>query len=83
MITRIIKFCCFQVQWAPTDEKLRSPTATADKGFLCTKGTVILECTLDREIFYHGEEIPVHVSISNNTKKSVKSVKVRKRNHEC
>ncbi len=29
-----------QVQWAPTDEKVRSPTATADKGFLCSKGKV-------------------------------------------
>lgn len=67
-----------QVQWAGSDEKVRSPTATADKGFLCSKGKIALECTLDKEVYYHGQEIPVHVSINNNSKKSVKSVRVSK-----
>ncbi|TRY76389.1 hypothetical protein TCAL_02711 [Tigriopus californicus] len=64
-----------KVQWSPINDKQRSPTATADKGFLCSKGKIVLECTLDREIFYHGEEIPVHVSVHNNSKKSVKTIR--------
>ena len=58
------------------DGKVRSPTATADKGFLCSKGKVILECTLDKEVYCHGQEIPVHVSVNNNSKKSVKCIRV-------
>ena len=35
-----------------------------------------LECTLDKEVFYHGQEIPIHVSINNNANKSVKAIRV-------
>ena len=31
---------------------------------------------MDREIFYHGQELPIHVSINNNSKKSVKLIRV-------
>ena len=65
----------FQGQWA-ADEKQRSPTAKADKGFLMAKGKVNLEVTLDREVNYHGQELPVHIFISNTSKKSVKCIKV-------
>jgi len=64
-----------KVQWCPTDEKQRSPTATADKGFLCSKGKIVLECTLDKEIYYHGQELPINVSVHNNSKKSVKAIR--------
>ena len=66
----------FQAQWAPVDEKQRSPTSSAEKGFLMSKGKIVLECTLDKEINYHGQEIPIHVSINNNSTKSVKAIRV-------
>lgn len=65
-----------KAQWAPVDEKQRSPTSSAEKGFLMSKGKVVLECTLDKDINYHGQEIPIHVSIHNNSNKSVKSIRV-------
>ena len=40
------------------------------------KGKVVLECTLDKEINYHGQEIPIHVCIHNNSNKSVKAIRV-------
>ena len=66
-----------QSQFANTDDKRRSPTATADKGFMCVAGKVSVECTLDREVYYHGEELPIKVAISNNSSKSVKSIRVQ------
>ncbi len=36
----------------------------------------MLEAGLDREVWTHGEEIPIHVSVNNNSKKTVKSVRV-------
>lgn len=63
-------------QYSSTDEKQRAPTAKADKGFFGSSGKLIMECTMDRDIFYHGQELPVHVVINNNSKKSVKSIRV-------
>jgi len=54
--------------------KQRSPTSTAEKGFVFGSGKVQVEASLDKEVFYHGEDIPLHISINNNSKKSVKSM---------
>lgn len=64
-----------KVQYSPIDSKMRSPTASAEKGFMFGAGRLLLEATLDKEIFCHGQEVPVHVSINNQSKKSVKSIK--------
>jgi len=63
-------------QYTVSDGTVRCPTAKADKGFLCAKGKLGLECTLDKEVFYHGQEIPIHVSVNNNANKSVKAIRV-------
>ena len=65
-----------KAQYAGSDEKQRSPTAKAEKGFLCSSGKLGLECTMDREISYHGQELPINVCINNNSKKSVKLIRV-------
>lgn len=39
-------------------------------------GKIVLEASLDKEVFYHGEDIPVHVSLNNNSKKTAKSIAV-------
>jgi len=41
-----------------------------------SKGKIILECTLDKEIYYHGQEIPINVAVHNNSNKSVKAIRV-------
>merc|ERR1712223_276721 len=63
-------------QYTVSDGTVRCPTAKAEKGFLCAKGKLGLECTLDKEVFYHGQEIPIHVSVNNNANKSVKAIRV-------
>ena len=39
-------------------------------------GKVILEASLDKEVFYHGEDVPLHISINNQSKKQAKSIMV-------
>jgi len=63
-------------QYSTPDEKQRSPTAKADKGFFASKGKVLLECTLDKETFFHGQELPVKINVNNNSNKSVKSIRM-------
>ena len=40
-------------------------------------GKVVVEASLDKEVFYHGEDIPLHISINNQSKKQAKSIMVR------
>ena len=56
--------------------KQRSPTSTAEKGFMFGSGKLVVEASLDREVFYHGEDLPIHISINNNSKKCVKNIRV-------
>lgn len=35
-----------------------------------------MEVTLDREIYYHGDKVTANVMISNNSRKSVRNIKV-------
>ena len=65
-----------QAQYASLDMKQRSPTSTAEKGFMFGSGKLVVEASLDREVFYHGEDLPIHISINNNSKKCVKNIRV-------
>ena len=58
------------------DGAVRCPTAKAEKSFLFSKGKLGLECSLDKEVYYHGQEIPITLSINNNANKSVKTIRV-------
>jgi len=70
-----------KAQFAPTDLKQRSPTSTAEKGFMFGSGKLILEASLDREVYYHGEDLPIHISINNQSKKSVKNIRCNVNQH--
>jgi len=70
-----------KVQFANSDVKQRSPTSTAEKGFMFGSGKLSLECSLDKEVYYHGEDIPLHVCINNNSKKSVKNIRLSLNQH--
>ena len=65
-----------KAQFASLDMKQRSPTSTAEKGFMFGSGKLVVEASLDREVFYHGEDLPIHISINNNSKKCVKNIRV-------
>jgi arrestin-2 len=45
------------------------------KEFTFTPGQIDLKVTLDRELFYHWEKVPVTVYINNESTKTVRSIK--------
>ncbi|KAJ3636875.1 hypothetical protein MTP99_000379 [Tenebrio molitor] len=54
----------------------RLPSSIVSKGFTFSTGKINLEVTLDREIYYHGEQIGASITISNNSRKAVRNMKV-------
>jgi arrestin-2 len=65
-----------KLQYAPPGRGRRQPSSLVSKGFTFSQGKLNLEVTLDKEIYYHGEKIAANVIISNNSRKSVKNIKV-------
>lgn len=57
----------------------KQPSTMVSKGFTFSSGKMILQVTLDRELFYHGEAIKFNINIKNESKKTVKSITARKR----
>jgi len=66
-----------KVQFAALNRGQKQPSTLVSKGFAFSPGKINLEVTLDRDIYYHGEEVAAHVSVANNSKKAAKSIKVR------
>lgn len=54
----------------------RLPSSVVSKGFTFSSGKINLEVTLDKEIYYHGEQIGANITISNNSRKAVRNIKV-------
>lgn len=53
-----------------------APCAIMEKQFLLSDGKIYLEASLDKAIYYHGEEVEVSVDIRNNSNKTIKRIKV-------
>ena len=70
-LTLIIK----KLQYAPASRGRRLPSSLVSKGFTFSQGKINLEVTLDREIYYHGEKISANIVVTNNSRKTVKSIK--------
>ncbi|KAG6453492.1 hypothetical protein O3G_MSEX008184 [Manduca sexta] len=64
-----------KLQHAPISRGRRLPSSLVSKGFTFSNGKITLEVTLDREIYYHGEKLAANVIISNNSRKSVRSIR--------
>lgn len=69
-------FAVRKQQLVPEDleAKIQSNVGTKKK-FLCSPGHVELCLTLDKDIYFHGEVISAHVTIDNESRKTVKSVR--------
>jgi len=65
-----------KVQYAGLERGLKQPSTLVSKAFTFSPGKINLEVTLDRDIYYHGEDINAKVLVTNSSKKSVKGVKV-------
>jgi len=70
----IVSMAIRKTMYFAGDVKKRSPSSTVDKGFVFGSGKVVLEVSLEKEVFYHGEDIAVHVAVNNHSKKPVKNI---------
>ncbi|XP_013792209.1 arrestin homolog, partial [Limulus polyphemus] len=55
---------------------LAPPSASVCKTFVFSPGKLELETVLDREIYHHGDIMHVHVTVNNNSNKTVQKIKV-------
>ncbi|ELT93486.1 hypothetical protein CAPTEDRAFT_177196 [Capitella teleta] len=69
-----------KLTYAP-EEPAPQPSAEATKEFMMSQGNLRLECSLEKEKYYHGESIAVNVLVDNNSNKSVKKVKISVRQY--
>ncbi|KAK3866636.1 hypothetical protein Pcinc_027838 [Petrolisthes cinctipes] len=64
-----------KVQYCPSDRYSRQPSTMANKGFTFSSGKLNMEVSLDKELYYHGEQIQPQVAVTNNSKKTVKNIR--------
>uniref|UniRef100_A0A9R1SSP1 Arrestin-C n=2 Tax=Cyprinus carpio TaxID=7962 RepID=A0A9R1SSP1_CYPCA len=64
-----------KIQFAP-DNTGSGQKAELCKSFMMSDKPVFLEASLDKEIYYHGDSIPVTLKIKNETNKVVKKIKI-------
>ncbi|XP_002158192.2 beta-arrestin-1 isoform X1 [Hydra vulgaris] len=57
------------------------PTVEQHKEFMMCPHPLILEASLDKGMYYHGESIAVNVHISNRSNKTVKKIKITVRQY--
>ncbi|XP_012056464.1 PREDICTED: arrestin homolog [Atta cephalotes] len=65
-----------KLQYAPSIRGRRLPSSLVYKGFTFSQGKLNLEVTLDKELYYHGEKVAANVTITNNSRKAVKNIKL-------
>ncbi|XP_057365380.1 arrestin homolog [Daphnia carinata] len=65
-----------KVQYAPLTPSSKQPSTMVSKGFTFSSGKLNLQLTLDRELFYHNEQIRFNVNVKNESKKTVKGIMV-------
>ncbi|XP_018017930.1 arrestin homolog [Hyalella azteca] len=64
-----------KVQYAPQERCTRQPSTLVSKGFTLSSGKLNLEVTLEKDIYYHGEQIIANLGINNCSRKTVKNIK--------
>eukprot|EP00088_Acartia_fossae_P048248 TRINITY_DN5261_c0_g1_i1.p1 TRINITY_DN5261_c0_g1~~TRINITY_DN5261_c0_g1_i1.p1 ORF type:complete len:453 (+),score=89.12 TRINITY_DN5261_c0_g1_i1:44-1402(+) len=70
-----VRLAIRKVMYAPTKPG-EQPSVEVSKEFMMSPNKLHLECSLDKELYYHGETISVNVHIQNNSNKAVKKIKV-------
>jgi len=64
-----------KVQFAPPERGTRQPSTLVSKGFALSSGKLNLEVTLEKDIYYHGEQLTANLNITNGSRKTVKCIK--------
>ncbi|KAM9513366.1 arrestin-C-like isoform 2-T3 [Salvelinus alpinus] len=64
-----------KIQFAP-GKVAAGPKADISKNFMMSDKPVHLEASIEKELYFHGDPIPVNVKINNETTKVVKKIKI-------
>ncbi|XP_043926869.1 S-arrestin [Protopterus annectens] len=64
-----------KVQYAP-EKPGPQPKAQIKRQFMMSEGTLNVEASLEKEVYYHGEPIHVNVIVTNDSNKTVKSIRL-------
>ncbi|XP_076149144.1 arrestin 3b, retinal (X-arrestin) [Alosa pseudoharengus] len=64
-----------KIQFAP-DKLGAGPKASISKQFIMSEKPIQIEASTEKELYYHGDPIPVTVKINNDSNKVVKKVKI-------
>ena len=66
-----------KVQYAPVDRQAKQPSTLVSKGFTLSSGKLSLEVNLDRDVFYHSDQVNAQIQINNSSRKQVKNIKAQ------
>lgn len=70
-----VRLAIRKLTYAPPS-RAPQPMIEAHKDFMMSPAPLHLECTLDKEMYYHGESISVNVQVTNNSNKTVKKIRI-------
>uniref|UniRef100_A0AAQ5YRM6 Arrestin-C n=1 Tax=Amphiprion ocellaris TaxID=80972 RepID=A0AAQ5YRM6_AMPOC len=64
-----------KIQYAPSQVGA-GPKAEICKSFMMSDKPVHLEASMEKDLYFHGEDIPIKIKIKNESNKTVKKIKV-------
>uniref|UniRef100_A0A8C4ZE78 Arrestin-C n=1 Tax=Gadus morhua TaxID=8049 RepID=A0A8C4ZE78_GADMO len=64
-----------KIQFAP-DLAGAGPKAELRKNFMMSDKPIHLEASMARDLFFHGDSIPIKIKVNNETSKTVKNIKI-------
>ncbi|XP_024122451.1 arrestin 3a, retinal (X-arrestin) [Oryzias melastigma] len=64
-----------KIQFAPSQVGA-GPKADICKSFMMSDKPVHLEASMEKDLYFHGEEIPLKIKINNESNKTVKKIKI-------
>jgi beta-arrestin len=70
-----VRLAIRKLTYAPPS-RAPQPMVDAHRDFMMSPAPLHLECTLDKEMYYHGESINVNVQATNNSNKTVKKIRI-------
>ncbi|XP_034534534.1 S-antigen; retina and pineal gland (arrestin) a [Notolabrus celidotus] len=68
-----VKLLLRKVQYAP-ESKEEAPSVETTKEFVMSEKPLHVKASLDKELYYHGEVIKVHVNVTNDSSKNIKNI---------
>ncbi|XP_074544615.1 S-arrestin a [Halichoeres trimaculatus] len=68
-----VKLLLRKVQYAPESSGV-APSVETTKEFVMSEKPLHVKASLDKELYYHGEVIKVHVDVTNDSSKTIKNI---------